>query len=97
MQQPARIIGAYHALEGASQEMLQAARAGDWDSVRRLEGVCAQLIARLELRKQAAPPLAAHEQPERLRLRLLRSLLAKDVQIRRIAQPLPACIDPLPA
>ena len=37
----------YLALEGASREMLEAARTGDWDEVCRLEGACAVVIARL--------------------------------------------------
>lgn len=75
----------YLALECASQEMLEAARAGDWDSVCRLEGACAVVIA--QLRQQAQEqPLAPEDQPERMRI--LRSILANDAEIRRICQPL---------
>src|SRR4051812_30745136 len=38
----------YEARDGAREEMLRAAGAGDWDSVCRLEGACAVVIARLQ-------------------------------------------------
>lgn len=85
------VLRYYLALEGASQEMLEAARAGDWDSVCRLEGACAVVIARLRKIKQAHP-LTSLEQPERLRI--LQAILANDAEIRRIAQPLPGYLDP---
>jgi len=83
----------YEALECASQEMLEAARNGDWDSVCRLEGACAVLITRL---RQAAQeePLAPGDQPQRMRL--LRNIVANDAEIRRIAQPMPAFLDSRP-
>jgi len=90
----ASLLRFYEALECASHEMLEAARAGDWDSVCRLEGACAVLIARL---RQAAKDrtLEPAEQPQRLRL--LRSIVANDAEIRRITQPLPAFLDSRPA
>ena len=82
---PSGLLRYYAALECASQEMLEAARSGDWDSVCRLEGACAVVIA--QLRQQAQEqPLAPHEQPERMRI--LRSILAIDAEIRRICHPL---------
>lgn len=84
------VLRYYAALECASQEMLEAARAGDWDSVCRLEGACAVVIA--QLRQQAhAQPLEPHEQPERMRI--LRSILAIDAEIRRICQPLAPALE----
>ncbi len=85
------VLRYYLALEGASQEMLEAARAGDWDSVCRLEGACAVVIARLRKIKQNHP-LTSREQPERMRI--LQAILANDAEIRRIAQPLPSYLDP---
>lgn len=81
----------YLALEGASREMLESARAGDWDNVCRLEGACAVVISRLRKLRQIHP-LAAEEQPERMRI--LRAIMANDAQIRRLCEPLPAMIDP---
>ena len=80
----------YAALDCASEEMLQAARAGDWDSVCRLEGACAVVIAQLR-RMTQHQALQAHEQAERMRI--LRAILANDAEIRRICQPLPSLLD----
>lgn len=88
--QPSSLLRHYAALECASHEMLRAARAGDWDSVCRLEGACAVVIARMGTLAQELP-LQPHEQGERLRI--LRSILANDAEIRRICQPLPAMLD----
>ncbi|MGZ5179112.1 MAG: flagellar protein FliT [Ramlibacter sp.] len=81
----------YEALDSASQEMLEAARAGDWDSVCRLEGACAVVIARLQQLAQEQP-LAPDEQPHRMRI--LRAILARDAEIRRLCDPLPPVLDP---
>ena len=77
----------YAVLESASEEMLQAARDGNWDSVCRLEAACAVVIAQLR-QLQVTHDLRADEQAERMRI--LRSILAKDAEIRRICQPLAA-------
>ncbi|RYZ03095.1 MAG: flagellar protein FliT [Comamonadaceae bacterium] len=81
----------YAALDGASEEMLQAARSGDWDTVCRLEGACAVVIARLRLlgREQS---LAPHEQRERMRI--LRLIVLRDAEIRRICDATPGLPDP---
>lgn len=84
------ILSHYQALEVASQEMLRAAQAGEWDRVRQLEETCASVIARLRMLKKAQP-LTAQERPERLRI--LQSILANDARIRSLAQPLPGFLD----
>jgi flagellar protein FliT len=81
----------YAALDGASEEMLQAARAGDWDSVCRLEGACAVVIARLRLLGREHR-LGPDEQRERMRI--LRLIVARDAEIRRICDSLPDVADP---
>lgn len=88
---PESLLRYYLALEGASCEMLEAARAGDWDSVCRLEGACAVVIARLRKLK-ASCPLPPEDQPERMRI--LRTILANDAEVRRLCEPLPEIIDP---
>jgi flagellar protein FliT len=87
---PSALLRCYAALDGASQEMLEAARAGDWDDVCRLEGACAVLIARLQ-EIGNADALPAHEQPERMRI--LRRIVERDAEIRRLCEPLPAWLD----
>jgi flagellar protein FliT len=88
-----RLLRCYAVLESASEEMLRAARTGDWDSVCRLEAACAVVIAQLRQLAQEHP-LPPHEQGERLRI--LRSILANDAAIRRISQALPEMIDIAP-
>lgn len=82
----------YEALDGASEQMLQAARAGDWDTVCRLEAACAVVIVRLRALAQQ-PPLAPPEQAQRQRI--LRAILTRDAEIRRLADPWPHVLDPM--
>jgi flagellar protein FliT len=82
----------YEALDGASEQMLRAARAGDWDSVCRLEGACALVIARLRALVQQQP-LTQQEQAQRQRI--LQAILTRDAEIRRLADPWPHVLDPM--
>ena len=43
------LLNYYQAIEKASQDMLEAARVGNWDHVVKLEGACALLILELLL------------------------------------------------
>ena len=42
------LLNYYEAIEKASQDLLEAARAGNWDHVVKLEGACALLISQLK-------------------------------------------------
>lgn len=79
-----RLLGYYEALERASNDMLAAARAADWDQVVKLEGACVLLIAQL---KHAASEqnLAAEEGKQKSRI--MQRILVNDAQIRRLAEP----------
>ncbi|MEO8922586.1 MAG: flagellar protein FliT [Caldimonas sp.] len=74
----------YEAIEQASQDMLRAAHAGDWDHVVKLEGACTLLIAQLK-NAAAGQPLAPDE--AELKLRLMQGILVNDAEIRRLADP----------
>ncbi len=74
----------YEAIEHASQDMLDAARAGDWDTVVRLEGACAVLIARLK-HAAAEQPLGAEEAA--LKGRIMHRILLNDAEVRNLAEP----------
>ena len=54
------LLNYYQAIEKASQDMLEAARQGNWDQVLKLEGACALLIAQLK-EGASAKPLGADE------------------------------------
>jgi flagellar protein FliT len=64
--------------------MVAAARADDWLEVSRLERQCIRRVHNLK-RAARVQSLGPHEQ--RTRVRLLRSILADDAEIRRLAEP----------
>lgn len=74
----------YEAIERASHDMLEAAQAGNWDVVVKLEGACAVLIARL---KQAASTMPLSSDELQLKTRIMQRILANDAQIRNLAEP----------
>lgn len=74
----------YEAIERASEDMLQAARDGDWDRVVKLEGACAVLISQL---KHAAAKRELDPEEARLKSRIMRRILQNDAQIRNLAEP----------
>jgi flagellar protein FliT len=78
------LLSYYEAIERASQDMLEAARGGNWDEVVKLEGACAVLIAQL---KHAASrqPLAVGE--AQLKSRIMQRILVNDAEIRQLAEP----------
>ena len=78
------VLHYYEAIEKASAEMLDAARAGDWNQVVKLEGACVLLISQL---KQAAreAPLQADE--AKLKSRIMQRILLNDAEIRHLAEP----------
>ncbi len=80
----ATLLSYYQAIEEASQGMLAAARAGNWDTVVKLEGACALLISQL---KHAAgkQPLASDE--AQLKSRIMQRILVNDAEIRQLAEP----------
>lgn len=85
------LLRQYRALEFASEQMLEAARGGDWDRVCRIEGACAVIVAQLRKQLDAQGSLAGAEQSERIRI--LKAILANDAQLRRICQPLPGILE----
>jgi len=80
----ASLLQYYEAIERASQDMLAAARGGDWDQVVKLEGACAVLIAKLK-HAAAAKQLGAEE--AQLKSRIMQRILVNDAEIRNLAEP----------
>ena len=74
----------YQAIEKASQDMLAAARAGDWNEVLKLEGACALLISQLKA-GAARAPLGRDEM--QFKSRIMQRILVNDAEIRRLAEP----------
>ena len=80
----AQLLHYYEAIERASQEMLEAARDGDWDRVVKLEGACTVLIGRLKL---AAETASLDADSRRAKSRIMQSILVNDAEIRKLAEP----------
>jgi flagellar protein FliT len=79
-----RLLGYYEALERASNDMLAAARAANWDQVVKLEGACVLLIAQL---KHAATEQNLAAEEARDKNRIMQRILVNDAEIRTLAEP----------
>lgn len=78
------LLNYYEAIEKASQDMLEAARAGNWDHVVKLEGACALLISQL---KHAAAKQSLGTEEAQLKSRIMQRILINDAEIRQLAEP----------
>jgi len=93
-----QLLSYYEAIERASVDMLNAARAGNWDEVVKLEGACVLLISQLKHAAQEPdgplPALGtANGQPARavesakVKSRIMQRILVNDAEIRHLAEP----------
>jgi flagellar protein FliT len=80
----AALLNYYEAIEQASQDMLEAARGGNWDRVVKLEGACAVLISQL---RTAAAKLPLAQEEVQLKTRIMQRILVNDAEIRTLAEP----------
>lgn len=78
------LLNYYEAIEQASQDMLEAARCGNWDQVVKLEGACALLISQL---KHAASNQPLPSEEAQLKSRIMQRILVNDAEIRHLAEP----------
>jgi flagellar protein FliT len=78
------LLSYYEALERASNDMLAAARAADWDQVVKLEGACVLLIAQL---KHAANDKGLASDEAKQKSRIMQRILVNDAEIRTLAEP----------
>lgn len=78
------LLSFYEAIERASADMLEAARAGNWDHVIKLEGACVLLISQL---KNAARSNALSGEEAQLKSRIMKRVLVNDAEIRHLAEP----------
>jgi flagellar protein FliT len=78
------LLDYYKAIDTASQKMLAAAQAENWDEVVHLEGACAVLIAQLR-HKSRSDQLAPDERKEKTRI--MQRILRADAEIRCLAEP----------
>lgn len=78
------LLNYYEAIERASEQMLEAARGGNWDQVVKLEGACAVLINQL---KQAAATRELGADERQLKTRIMKRILVNDAEVRTLAEP----------
>jgi flagellar protein FliT len=78
------LLNYYQAIEKASQDMLEAARQGNWDQVLKLEGACALLISQL---KHSAAEKALGDDEAQFKSRIMQRILVNDAEIRQLAEP----------
>ncbi len=79
-----QLLSYYEAIEKASADMLDAARAGNWDHVIKLEGACVLLISQL---KNAARGASLSSDEHQLKSRIMQRVLVNDAEIRHLAEP----------
>jgi flagellar protein FliT len=79
-----QLLSYYEAIERASADMLNAARAGNWDEVVKLEGACVLLISQL---KNAARQEELKPDEARAKSRIMQRILVNDAEIRHLAEP----------
>jgi flagellar protein FliT len=86
------LITYYETIERASADMLEAARAGKWEEVLRLEGACMVLISEL---KHMANKAEVDSESRKAKSRIMQRILINDAEIRHLAEPWLAEIDQL--
>ena len=87
-----QLLNYFEAIERASADMLNAARAGNWDEVVKLEGACVLLISRLKNAAQVRPHEDRQPDPRtieaaRAKSRIMQRILVNDAEIRQLAEP----------
>ena len=87
-----QLLSYYEAIEQASADMLNAARAGKWDEVVKLEGACVLLISQLKHAAQEHEESAPTPAPQvmdtaRAKSRIMQRILVNDAEIRHLAEP----------
>lgn len=86
-----QLLSYYEAIERASADMLNAARAGNWDEVVKLEGACVLLISQLKnAAQEPAPALVCKGETgevAQVKSRIMQRILVNDAEIRQLAEP----------
>ena len=78
------LLDYYKAIENASQKMLAAAQAENWDQVVKLEGACVLLISQLKHAARSAP---LDGDAAKAKSRIMQRILINDAEIRHLAEP----------
>jgi flagellar protein FliT len=85
------LIDFYKSIEESSRQMLEAAKAQDWEQVVKCEGVCAVLIEQLRATGRAEQLLPEQRMEKN---KIMQRILSNDAQIRYLAEPWLDRLDP---
>ncbi|MES2935513.1 MAG: flagellar protein FliT [Pseudomonadota bacterium] len=78
------IISLYEAVSVITDQMVAAARSGDWEQLTLLESRCASHVNTL---KQGEPPVALSGPSREKKVQIIHKILADDREIRNITEP----------
>lgn len=78
------ILALYEAVSGITDQMLVAARQGDWDRLIALEEHCARHVQTL---KDGEPPIPLTGKSRDRKVQIIHKILADDRKIRDLAEP----------
>lgn len=76
-------LAAFESISSLTGEMKEAARAGEWDRLARLEQCCVTVVTRL----RTAPGVRLPADMQRRKVELIHKILADDAEIRAFAEP----------
>jgi flagellar protein FliT len=82
------VLSVYEQIAGLTAQMALAAKAGDWDSLSRLEGECKVQSRAMEA---GVPPLTGELRARKVAL--LKQIMANDRAIREVTDPWQAQLD----
>ncbi|SNS61705.1 flagellar protein FliT [Noviherbaspirillum humi] len=77
------IIGLYEHVAALTDQMLAAARSGEWDELTALESDCARQV---EMLRKAQPPGPLPPEAREQKVRILQKILADDREIRSLTE-----------
>ncbi len=78
------ILALYEAVSTITDQMLHAARQGDWDKLIALEAHCARHVQTL---KDGEPPIPLTGANRERKVKIIHKILADDREIRNLAEP----------
>lgn len=78
------VISLYETVAVITDQMLAAARNGDWDQLVELESRCASHVETLKAGEPPAPMTGAHRERK---VKIIKKILADDREIRNLTEP----------
>lgn len=78
------VINLYETVAVITDQMLTAARNGDWDQLVELESRCASHVATLQ---SSEPPMPLQGENRERKVKIIRKILADDREIRNLTEP----------